>query len=203
MRFALLLIVVLTSGLASQIRAQAAAYELEAGLGYARLFDAGGISFAAGVDRALSPADAGLRHAVGGSFWYAHTGIESFPEDSEGRHTVGLGARYRMMLGGARAVRPFLAVPLQVLHSEIPDRAALQAGPSLVLGVPENPPPVPVEDHIGGQWGWGAGLELGVRLRMGQRLSGQTSVQGLYQEIYQGSSRNSAWSWHAGISYGL
>jgi hypothetical protein len=200
MRAADLLIVISTFAVHSEIRAQAPVYEIQAGLGYARMFDAGGISFSAALDRFLSPRDAGLQHAVGGAFWYAHTGIASSPDDPEGRHVVGIGARYRMTLGPAGPFRPFLAVPVELLHSEIPDRdrAAL-----LLQWVPEPPPPTPVEDQIGGDWGWGTGLELGFRVAAGERLSGQTSLQALYQNIYSSQTSNSAWNWHAGLSYGF
>jgi hypothetical protein len=205
MRFSPGLIAVLTVSVSSPMRAQSSVYELQAGIGYARLFDAGGISLTAAVDRALSRADAGLRHTLGGLFWYTHTGIASVPNDPEGRHTLGLGARYQLSLAGARSLRPFLAVPLQLLHSDIPDRPQLTADAAalLVQAVPEAEPPLPIEDRVGGNWGWGTGLELGVRLQIGERLSGQTSVQGLYQNIYEGSSSHDAWTWHAGISYGL
>jgi len=203
MRFARLLIAVLPLGPASQIQAQASVYELQAGLGYSRLFDAGGISFAAAVDRSLSPATAGVLHGLGGTFWYTRTGIASRPDDPESRTTVGLGARYRLVLPGSQSVRPFLAVPVQALYSQIPDRAGLVSASLAVQSVPEADSYVPAEDVVGGNLGWGAGLELGLRIQVGDRLSGQTSVQGLYQDIYEDSSRHGAWSWHAGISYGL
>jgi hypothetical protein len=206
MRFARLLIAVLTLGLPSQLQAQASVYELQAGLGYSRLFDAGGVSFAAAVDRSLSPATAGVLHGLGGTFWYTRTGIASRPDDPESRTTVGLGARYRLTLPGSQSVRPFLAVPLQALYSQIPesDRVDLLSGSLAAQSVPEAEDSyIPAEDLVGGNLGWGAGLELGLRVQVGGRLSGQTSVQGLYQDIYEDSSRHSAWSWHAGISYGL
>ncbi len=208
MRAAPFLIVICTSGLTSEIRAQevgaqAAAVELQAGVGYARLFDAGGISFAAAVDRHLSPASRKWQHALGGSLWYAHTGIASAPDDPEGRHVLGLGVRYQLGLSRTKTFRPFLAVPLQLLHSNIPDRATLQSTSLLLQGVPDPGPSRPVEDHIGGEWGWGTGLEFGMRIGLSKDLSAHTSVQGLYQSIYEAGTRHSAWNWHAGISYGF
>jgi hypothetical protein len=203
MRAAHWLILISTLGVHSEIRAQAPVYEIQAGLGYARMFEAGGISFSAGLDRFVSPADAGLQHAVGGALWYAHTAIASSPDDPEGRHIVGLGARYRMTLGRSGTFRPFLAVPVQVLHSEIPDRTTLLSAALLVHGVPEPPPPTPAEDRVGGEWGWGSGLELGLRVAAGARFNAQTSVQALYQDIYASQTSNSAWNWHVGLSYGF
>jgi hypothetical protein len=187
----------------SELRAQAPVYEVQAGLGYAKMFDAGGISFSAALERSLSPADAGLQHALGGAFWYAHTGIASLPDDPEGRHIVGVGARYRLTLGRAGFFRPFVAVPVELLHSKIPDRTTLMSAAVAGRAVPEPLPPVRVEDRIGGEWGWGTGLELGVRVAAGQRLSAQTSVQALYQDIYGDAASNGAWNWHAGLSYGF
>jgi hypothetical protein len=203
MRAAHWLILIAIAGVHSQLRAQTPVYEIQAGLGYARLFDAGGLSFSAALERFISPPDAGLQHGLGGAFWYAHTGIASSPDDPEGRHVVGLGARYRMTFGRAGSFRPFLAVPVELLHSRIPDRAQLQAAALLVGGVPEPGPPTPAEDRIGDEWGWGTGLELGIRLTTGDRLSVQTSAQALYQNIYAGQSSNTAWNWHAGLSYGF
>jgi hypothetical protein len=197
MRTALLLIFLSTISLSTRIQAQSSRLELQAGLGYARVFDAGGLSFSAALERSLSPTLSRLQHGVGGSFWYAHTGIASAPNDPEGRHLLGLGVRYQMLIRPSGSFRPFLAVPLQILHSQIPDRDMLL----LSARVPEPPPARPVEDQIGGAWGWGTGLELGFRLGTGKRLSAQTSVQAMYQDIYGSSSRNGAWSWHAGITY--
>jgi hypothetical protein len=203
MRVTCFLVLIGTFGLQSQIRAQTRSYELQAGIGYARMFDAGGISFSAVLDRSLSRSEAGIQHGIGGAFWYAHTGIASRPSDPDGRHVLGLGARYRLALGRAGALGPFLAVPVELLLSNIPDRASLQSSSLLVHGVPEPGPPTPVEDLTGRELGWGTGLELGLRLAGGKRVSGYTSVQALYQNIYGSESRNGAWSWHAGLSYGF
>ncbi len=178
---------------------QARGIHLEAGLGYARVFDAGGISFAAALERAVSTPSKNVRHAVGGSFWYAHTDIASNPSDPEGRHLVGVGVRYQLGIGPS-STGVFLAVPVQLLHSSIPDRPILDTDLSL-NGVPEAPGEAPAEDRIGSAWGWGAGLELGFRLALAKQLSAQTSVQGLYQDIYTNSRDNGAWNWHAGLTY--
>jgi hypothetical protein len=200
MRTTLVAMVICTIAAPSQIQAQAPV-ELKAGLGYARMFDAGGVSFAANVDRLLTPG-ARLQHAVGGSFWYAHTGIASRANDPYGRHVLGLGVRYQLALGSAESFRPFVAVPVRILRSSIPDRTDLLPA-SFRFGVPEPPPPTPVEDLVGSEWGWGSGLEVGFAVGLGGRLRGQTSVELLYQDIYRGESSNGAWTWHAGLSYAL
>lgn len=176
--------------------AQNPGLHLGAGLGYARMFQAGGLSFAAVLDRPISPVSSRLRQAVGGSLWYAHTDIASNPADPEGRHIWGVGVRYRLGIGPSL----YLAVPVQLLHSSVPDRPTLQASVGR-RAVPEPPPDAPEEDRIGSAWGWGAGLELGVRVGLANRLSAQTSVQGLYQDIYAGSGDHGAWNWHAGLTY--
>lgn len=205
MRIALIVLsIVALDGLSSPALTQSPEIEFQAGLGYARAFDGGGISFAAAVERHLSSEASLLQHALGGSVWYAHTSIASAPNDPEGRHITGVGLRYQLELGGCcRSVRPFLAVPVQLLRSNIPDRTQLQGTSLLSSGIPNEGPPPPVEDLIGSEWGWGAGVELGMRVGLTGQLSAQTSVHGLYQDIYGSGSRHGAWSWHAGLAYQL
>jgi hypothetical protein len=184
--------------------AQTQGIQLQAGLGYARVFDGGGISFAAAVERPLSARASRVQHALGGSLWYAHTNIASSMNDPEGRHIVGLGLRYQLGIGACcRAASLFLALPVQLLRSSIPDRGGLLTTSLATHGIPEPPPERPVEDQAGAAWGWGAGLEMGLRVRLTKQFSAQTSVQGLYQDIYASSSQNSAWNWHAGFTYQL
>ena len=198
---AALISIVLTSSISflSPATAQTSGLELQAGLGYARAFDGGGLSFAAAVERPLSAPTSRVQHALGGSLWYSEMSIASAPGSSIERHLTGLGMRYQLELRAGRA-RPFLAVPLQVLRSSIADRAALQPGSLSVTGVPDPGLPTPVEDRIGSEWGWGAGLELGFRVGVSRRLSAQTSVQGLYHRIYESGTRNGAWTIHGGIT---
>lgn len=202
---AALLSIVLISALTfvSSITAQTSGLELQAGLGYARAFDGGGLSFAAAVERPLSASSSRVQHALGGSLWYSNMSIGSAPNTSRERHLMGIGMRYQLDLRTCCGpVRPFLAVPLQVLRSDVPDRTTLVSPASLsVSGVPEPVAPTPVEDRVGDDWGWGTGLEVGFRLGLSQRLSAQTSVQGLYQRIYESGSRNGAWTIHGGITY--
>jgi hypothetical protein len=201
MRSALLSVFSFMMLLPSGIPAQTPTLELQAGLGYARVFNAGGISFSAALDRSLSGIHSRLQQALGGSVWYAHTGIASAPDDPEGRDLYGIGLRYRIAFRPSQSFRPFLAVPVELLHSSIADRDDLV---SAALGrVPEPPAARPVEDLVGGEWGWGTGLEAGFRVGSGERLSAQTSVQVLYQDIYDSGTRKGAWNWHAGVSYAL
>jgi hypothetical protein len=196
------LVIVSIAGFSSPALTQSPKIEFQAGLGYARVFDGGGISFAAAVERHLSSAERAIQQALGGSFWYAHTAIGSAPDDPDGRHITGLGLRYQLELGRCcRSVRPFLAVPVQVLRSSIPDRNVIVSPQLQALVVPEPGSPRPVEDLVGSEWGWGAGVELGMRVGLGQQVSAQTSVHGLYQDIYTSGTRHGAWSWHAGLTY--
>jgi hypothetical protein len=190
--------------LRSPLGAQGSGIQFQAGLGYARLFDGGGLSLTAAVNRSLSTPAKNVQHGIGGSLWYARTDLASAPNDGEERHLVGVGLRYQLGIGTCcRAVSLFLALPVQLLRSSIPDRARLVAASLAGHGIPEPPPEPPVEDQVGAAWGWGAGLEVGLRVGLTEQLSAQTSVQGLYQDIYASSSRNGAWTWHAGFTYQL
>jgi hypothetical protein len=203
MRPALLLVTVISGvTLAPPLLAQTSALELQAGLGYARAFDGGGISFAAAVERPLSRQTSRVQQALGGSFWYSQMSIGSQPSSSNERQLMGIGMRYQLELRAGRT-RPFLAVPLQVLRSNIPVQPTLQPASLSVTGVPDPGPTTPIEDRMGSEWGWGAGLELGFRVGLSQQLSAQTSVQGLYHRIYESGGRNGAWTIHAGLTYQL
>ena len=197
---AALLSIVLTSSLSfgSPVTAQTSSLELQAGLGYARAFDGGGPSFSAAVERPLSAPTSTLQHALGGGLWYSHMSIAS--GYTAGRDLMGLGLRYQLQLRAGR-VRPFVAVPLQVLRSNIPARATLQSASLSVSGIPDLGPPTPVEDRMGSEWGWGTGLEAGFRIGLSPQLSAQASAQGLYQRIYESGTRNGAWTIHGGITY--
>jgi hypothetical protein len=187
--------------LSSISTAQSSNLELEAGLGYARVFDGGGFSLSAALDRPLGSTTAPLHHAVGVGLWYANTKVASGDTEPPRRDMLGLGIRYR--LGWQRccgALHPFVAVPLQVLHSSIEDVPALQAHVAS-HGIPKPPPVIPTENVTGAAWGWGAGLELGLEVGLAEGLNGETAVQGLYHDIYDGATSNTAWAWHTGLSY--
>jgi hypothetical protein len=53
------------------LAAQSSELAVEAGLGYARVFDGGGVSLEAAVDRPMTAAVDPVQHALGLSFWYA------------------------------------------------------------------------------------------------------------------------------------
>ena len=199
---AALLSIVLTSAISfvSPASAQTSGLELQAALGYARAFDGGGLSFTAAVQRPLSAPTSRLQHALGGSFWYSHMSIAS--GYTAGRNLMGVGMRYQLELRTCCGhARPFFAVPLQVLRSDVPSRPELQAANLLLTGVPDPGPSTPVEDRMGAEWGWGTGLEVGFSFGLSPELSAQTSVQGLYHRIYESGTRNTAWTIHGGITY--
>jgi hypothetical protein len=201
MRSALLFVILTSSStLSSSVQAQSSQVQLQAGLGYARAFDGGGVSFAAVIERPLSAQTSRFQHAVGGCLWYSEMSIGSAPNSSNERRMTGLGVRYEMALRNGRA-QPFVAVPIQVLRSNIPDRADILPAALALSGVPDPVSPSPIEDRVGSEWGWGAGVELGLRLGLSESLSAQSSVQGLYQRIYESGTRNSAWTIHAGLTY--
>ena len=177
--------------------------EIEAGLGYARIFDGGGFSLSGVLDKSIGSGLEPFQQAVGIGLWYAQTKIASDEADIRHRNIFGTVVRYRV--GTQRCcgpLHPFLAVPLQLLHSSIEEfPQALAALTS--HAVPQPPPAPPTEDSPGGAWGWGTGLEVGVELSVTRNLSCQTRVQGLYQDIYAGAASNTAWTWHAGLRYGF
>jgi hypothetical protein len=200
MRALLSIALISTLTLVSSLTAQTSGLVLQAGLGYARAFDGGGLSFAAAVERPLSPASSRVQHALGGSLWYSHMSVAS--GYTAGRNLMGVGLRYQLELGACCGhARPFLAVPLQVLRSDVPTRPTLQSASLLLTGIPDPGLPTPVEDRMGSDWGWGTGLEVGFRIGLSPELSAQTSVQGLYHRIYESSTRNTAWTIHGGITY--
>jgi hypothetical protein len=187
--------------LSSISTAQSSNLELEAGLGYARVFDGGGFSLSAALDHPLGSTVAPLHHAVGVSLWYAHTKVASSSSESSRRDMLGLGIRYRLgWQSCCGPLHPFAAVPLQVLRSSIEDVPALVAQVA-AHDVPELPGDIPTEDFTGAAWGWGAGLELGLEVGLAEGLNGETRVQGLYHDIYDGAASNTAWAWHTGLSY--
>jgi hypothetical protein len=142
---------------------------------------------------------------VGTQLLVCQTDIASNAQSSDPskRDLLGLGVRYR--LGWQQccgSLHPFLAVPVQVLHSSIQDTSSIVAELAS-HSVPTPPPEVPSQDQPGSAWGWGAGLELGLGLALADNLSGQTGLQGIYHDIYSGVSSHTAWTWHLGLSYGF
>ena len=179
------------------------AQELHANVGYAHIFRAGGFSFASGYLHTLGAAEATARQRIGGDFWYANTDVASQPAGNAERSVVGLGARYELELTRCCGpVHPIAALPVQLIHSSIPDRTVLLATerPAIDL-VPTPIGGPPAEDLVGSAWGWGAGLELGVRVAVSPQWNVQTSGTAMYQDVYAASTTNGAWTWHVGVSY--
>jgi hypothetical protein len=173
---------------------------VQAGLGYAHIFGAGGFSFGLGYLQALNAASAPVRQRVGASFWYANTDVASLSPGNAARDVVGLGARYEVEVARCCGpVHPVLAVPIQLLHSAVQDQA-VPAQALALLTVPE-PSPTPSSEDFGSAWGWGAGLELGAEVPLGTQWNLRTTGTAMYQDIYPGSATNGAWMWHLGITY--
>ena len=92
-------------------------------------------------------------------------------------------------------------MPVRLIHSSIPDVATLQAQAASLLLVPRSGPELPSEDRNGSAWGWGAGVELGVRVVLSPQWNLQTSGTAMYQDVYAGSTTSGAWTWHVGLGY--
>jgi hypothetical protein len=192
-------------GLCLACAAPAAAQQVHANVGYAHIFRAGGFSFETGYLRSLSGLTSPVQQRVGADFWYANPDVASQGPGNSGRSLVGLGARYEIEVSRCCGrVHPLIAVPVQLLHSTVPDVFVAQPLPAALLLVPgSEPSTVPVEDESGSAWGWGAGVELGVRVSVGGQWNVQTSGTAMYQDIYARSTTNGAWTWHFGVSYGF
>jgi hypothetical protein len=179
----------------------AGAQEVDGKVGYAHIFRAGGFSFATGYRQALSAVTSPLQHRVGGDFWYANTDVASLAPGNAGRSLVGLGARYEIEVTRCCGrLHPLVALPVQVLHSSVPDQLTALPGAAFLL-VPTPVSSLPAEDQSGSAWGWGAGVELGLRFSMGPQWHLQTSGTAMYQDIYAQSTTHGAWTWHLGLSY--
>ena len=180
----------------------ARAQELHAGVGYAHIFRAGGFSFATGYLQSLSPASSAARQRVGGEFWYANTDVASRPAGNASRSVVGFGGRYEVELARCCGpVHPVAAIPVQVIHSSVPDATGLVAQSAALVLEPRPDAALPAEDQVGSAWGWGAGVELGIRIDVAPQWNLQTSGMAMYQDVYSASTTNGAWSWHVGVGY--
>jgi hypothetical protein len=178
------------------------AQEVHAAIGYAHIFRAGGFSFATGYLRGLNAPAAAARHRVGGEFWYANTDVASRPAGNASRSVVGLGARYEVELAGCCGkIHPVAAVPVRLIHSSIPDQITMLPQTASLLLEPRPPASLPSEDRDGSAWGWGAGVELGVRVVLSPQWNLQTSGTAMYQDVYAGSTTSGAWTWHVGLGY--
>jgi hypothetical protein len=182
----------------------AAAQQVHAGVGYAHIFRAGGFSFATGYLQGLGGVTSPLQQRVGADFWYANPDVASRTSGNAARSLVGLGARYEVEVSRCCGrFHPLVALPVQVVHSSVPEPiVALASGAALLL-VPGPESQLPAEDQSGSAWGWSAGVELGVRVSVGPQWNLQTSGTAMYQDIYAQSTTNGAWTWHLGVSYGF
>ena len=183
----------------------AVAQQVHAGVGYAHIFRAGGFSFATGYLQGLSGATSPLQQRVGADFWYANPDVASRgPAGNAARSLVGLGARYELEVSRCCGrVHPLIALPVQLLHSSVPEMIVAQASRAALLLVPGPASSLPAEDQSGSAWGWSAGVELGVRVSVGTQWNRQSSGTAMYQDIYARSTTNGAWTWHLGVSYGF
>jgi hypothetical protein len=183
----------------------AVAQEVHAGVGYAHIFRAGGFSFATGYLQELGGATSPLQQRVGGDFWYANPDVASQTSGNAARSLVGLGARYEIEVSRCCGrFHPLIALPVQVLHSSVPiETRNVPTLDAALLLIPQPLAALPVEDRSGSAWGWGAGVELGVRVAVGAQWNLQTSGTAMYQDIYARSTTNGAWTWHLGVSYGF
>jgi hypothetical protein len=179
-----------------------AAQEVQAGLGYAHIFGAGGFSFALGYLQALNRVSAPVQQRFGGSFWYANTDVASLSPGNSARDMVGLGARYEIEVTRCcGSIHPLLALPVQLLHSAVQDLTVPLVDAIAFELIPEPSPNSSSEDRVGSAWGWGAGVELGADVPLGIQWNIRTTGTAMYQDIYAGSSTNGAWVWHLGMTY--
>jgi hypothetical protein len=182
--------------------AAAQAQEVHGGIGYAHIFRAGGFSFTSGYLQPLNASASAVRHRVGGDFWYANTDVASQPPGNAARDIVGVGVRYDMELARCCGrLLPMLAIPVQALHSSIASAEPIAGGGVAPAVVPTPESPLPPEDQGGSAWGWSAGVEVGLRVRLGPDWNLQTTGTAMYQDVYAGSSTNGAWALHAGLGY--
>lgn len=184
--------------------ASASAQEAHAGVGYAHIFRAGGFSFATGYLQDLGRVTSTVRHRLGGEFWYANTDVASQPAGSASRSLIGVGARYELELAHCCGrVRPLMALSVQALRSSIPPMAValVAVGTGALQAVPGPPSAPAAEDQTGSAWGWGTGVELGLRVALSPQWALRTSGMALYQDVYAASTTNGAYALHLGLSY--
>lgn len=178
------------------------AQEVQAGLGYAHIFGAGGFSLAVGYLQALSAMRAPVQQRLGASFWYANTDVASLSPGNSARDLVGIGARYEVEVARCCGpVHPLLAIPVQVLHSAVEGQVMPASPAAIALAVVPEPLPTASSEDQSSAWGWGAGVELGAEVPLGTQWNVRTTGTAMYQDIYTGSTTNGAWVWHLGMTY--
>jgi hypothetical protein len=178
------------------------AQEVQAGLGYAHIFGAGGFSFAVGYLQALNTVGAPVQQRLGASFWYANTDVASLSPGNSARDLVGLGARYEVEVARCCGpIHPLLAIPVQVLHSAVEGQVTPAAAEAIAFQVIPEPVPTASSEDLSSAWGWGAGVEVGAEVPLGSQWNIRTTGTAMYQDIYAGSATNGAWVWHLGMTY--
>ena len=180
----------------------ARAQELHADVGYAHIFRAGGFSFATGYLRGLSAPAAAAQQRVGGNSGTPIPMSRHGPRGMRAAASSGSGRATRSNLRDAVAeIHPVAAVPVRLIHSSIPDQITMLPQTASLLLEPQPPTALPSEDRDGSAWGWGAGVELGVRVVLSPQWNLQTSGTAMYQDVYAGSTTSGAWTWHVGLGY--
>ncbi|HEY7637159.1 MAG TPA: hypothetical protein VH763_16530 [Gemmatimonadales bacterium] len=178
------------------------AQEVQAAVGYARIFGAGGFSFGLGYLQPLHLGSAPLQQRLGATFWYANTDVASLSSGNAARNLVGIGARYEVEATRCCGpVHPLLALPLQILHSSVEDRTVPVQDAIALRLIPEPPSTSSSENRPGSAWGWGAGVELGAEIPLAAQWNLRTTGTAMYQDIYAGSATNGAWLLHVGMTY--
>ena len=149
---------------------------------YVRAFGGEGEGVAVEALRMLPFSLLGAQHSFGLSAWYTKADIASGHPFGAQRTLGGVGVRWQIAIDTSGHVRPFVAVPVQLMFSSIPGMGAFPTS----FGSPT----VPVADR-GHQrtalsTGVGAGLKLNVTSGVGFRIG----VERLYHRLFDGDRRS-------------
>ena len=143
---------------------------------YARAFGGGGEGAAIQALRLLPVDLLGAEHSFGLSLWYARADIAGGAPFGEQRTLSGVGVQWQTrfsVLGDH--VQPYLAAPLQIIFSRIPDKVYL---------TDRLQPATPASDRAHGEQslslGVGAGLGVNITSSVGFRIG----VQRLYHRLF-------------------
>ena len=149
---------------------------------YVRAFGGEGEGVAVEALRMLPVSLLGTQHSFGLSAWVTKADIASGHPFGARRTLGGVGVRWQIAIETLSGhVRPFVAVPVQLMFSSIPDGFFLASFGS---------PTVPVADRghhrTALSTGVGAGLELNVTSGVGFRIG----VERLYHRLFDGDRRS-------------